>query len=77
MPRESEIIAVKDPVCGSDVDAAEAAGRLEYEEYQGWAYFFCSAKCHALFQASPDRYAERRRMFVARGPVEDREEERP
>jgi Cu+-exporting ATPase len=46
--------AVKDPVCGMDVDVATAAGRTEY---QGQEYFFCATTCKEKFDAHPNQYA--------------------
>jgi Cu+-exporting ATPase len=46
-------IAVKDPVCGMDVEAATASGRTEYK---GQTYFFCGSKCKDKFDLSPDQY---------------------
>jgi YHS domain-containing protein len=45
--------AVKDPVCGMDVDVVTAAGRTEYK---GQEYFFCGTTCQEKFDAHPDQY---------------------
>jgi Cu+-exporting ATPase len=45
--------AVKDPVCGMDVEAATAAGRTEYK---GKTYFFCGSKCKEKFDHNPEQY---------------------
>ncbi len=45
--------AVKDPVCGMDVDAATAAGRTEHE---GQTYYFCGSKCKEKFDRNPEQY---------------------
>lgn len=45
--------AVKDPVCGMDVDAATAAGRTEYK---GQTYSFCGSKCKEKFDLNPEQY---------------------
>ncbi len=45
--------AVKDPVCGMDIDTATAAGRTEYE---GQTYYFCAAKCKEKFDLKPEQY---------------------
>jgi Cu+-exporting ATPase len=42
--------AVRDPVCGMDVDPTRTAFTSEYE---GQAFFFCSAHCKATFDANP------------------------
>ena len=45
--------AVKDPVCGMQVDPAKTPHKAHYE---GHEYFFCSAGCRAKFQKEPSRY---------------------
>ena len=45
--------AVKDPVCGMDVDPAKTPHKSNHE---GHEYFFCSAGCRAKFQKEPSRY---------------------
>jgi YHS domain-containing protein len=45
--------AVKDLVCGMDVDTAAAAGRTEYK---GQTYFFCGAPCKEKFDLNPAQY---------------------
>ena len=45
--------AVKDLVCGMDVDPAAAAGRTEY---QGQTYYFCGTKCKEKFDLNPEQY---------------------
>ena len=44
---------VTDPVCGMIFDIEKASFQ---EDYQGWAYFFCSNACHRRFKQSPERY---------------------
>jgi Cu+-exporting ATPase len=44
--------AVKDPVCGMDVEAATAAGQSEHE---GQTYYFCGSKCKESFDLSPEQ----------------------
>ena len=44
---------IRDPVCGMQVDPAEAAHRYEY---RGETWYFCCAGCRAKFEADPDRY---------------------
>ncbi len=44
----------KDPVCGMDVNPADAVGS---EEFGGQKYYFCSASCLEKFQADPEQYA--------------------
>ena len=45
--------AVKDLVCGMDVDAATSAGRAEYK---GQTYYFCGVKCNEKFNLNPEQY---------------------
>ena len=45
---------VIDPVCGMNVDPADAAGSSTYE---GLAYYFCSQHCLTQFERSPEQYA--------------------
>jgi YHS domain-containing protein len=45
--------AVKDPVCGMDVETATAAGRTEYK---GQTYSFCGSKCKEKFDLNPEQY---------------------
>lgn len=46
--------AVKDPVCGMDVDPGSALRH----EYAGKTYHFCSEHCRAKFHAEPGKYAQ-------------------
>ncbi len=43
--------AVKDPVCGMDVDPATAAG---HAEHNGQTYHFCCAGCRQKFNLNPE-----------------------
>ena len=43
----------KDPVCGMDVDEAEAAAK---SDYQGQSYYFCSLGCKQAFDKEPQKY---------------------
>ena len=45
--------AVKDPVCGMDVEPAKADG---FSERQGQTYYFCGMKCKEKFDHNPDQY---------------------
>src|ERR1700681_2701729 len=42
----------KDPVCGMDVDPANARYQTQHDRKE---YFFCSAGCLAKFQANPEK----------------------
>lgn len=43
-----------DPVCGMQIEEADAAGT---SEHQGERYHFCSTSCKQKFDESPERYA--------------------
>jgi YHS domain-containing protein len=43
----------KDPVCGMEVDPAQAAGRVEYK---GQTYYFCAPGCQRAFEKEPEKY---------------------
>jgi YHS domain-containing protein len=45
---------IKDPVCGMTVDPKTAEYSVDYE---GRAYYFCSADCLEAFEDSPEEYA--------------------
>ena len=47
--------AVKDPMCGMEIDRAKAA---EESEYNGKTYYFCSRSCKEMFDKDPKRYAD-------------------
>jgi Cu+-exporting ATPase len=51
---------VKDPVCGMEIDPADAVGTVEHE---GKTYHFCSESCVEKFQADPD-------VYLGEGPPE-------
>jgi P-type Cu+ transporter len=48
--------AVKDPVCGMDIETATAAGRTEHK---GQTYYFCASKCKEKFDLTPEQYVGR------------------
>jgi P-type Cu+ transporter len=52
--KEVPMATVQDPVCGMEIDSAEAAAS---EEYEGKTYYFCSQACHQRFLAAPEQYA--------------------
>jgi YHS domain-containing protein len=47
------MMMAKDPVCGMDVDPAQAAGQ---SQYQGQTYYFCSPGCKRAFDKEPQKY---------------------
>lgn len=50
---DRQAVAVKDPVCGMDVDPN--AGKPSFE-YANETYHFCSQKCHDKFAGEPQHY---------------------
>jgi YHS domain-containing protein len=44
-----------DPVCGMSIDPDKAAGMSRID---GQAFYFCSARCNAAFDADPSRYTD-------------------
>lgn len=48
--------AVKDPVCGMDVETATAAGRTEHK---GQTYYFCGSKCKEKFDLNAEQYVRK------------------
>ncbi len=42
-----------DPVCGMQIETADAAGQ---SEYQGRTIYFCSLGCKEKFDANPARF---------------------
>ena len=52
--KEEPMATVHDPVCGMDIDPADAAGT---EEYEGKSYYFCSKSCQEKFKAEPEKFA--------------------
>lgn len=47
---------VKDPVCGMEVDPAQAAATAEYE---GKTYYFCAPGCKIAFEREPEKYLDK------------------
>lgn len=43
----------RDPVCGMEIEEAQAADTAEYE---GRTYYFCSVNCADEFREGPARY---------------------
>ena len=46
---------VVDPVCGMNIDPADAAGQ---HTHKGHTYFFCNPSCLAKFKAEPEKYLQ-------------------
>jgi len=49
--QEQKASTVTDPVCGMQIDPAQAAGK---SEYKGTTYYFCSDHCKKTFDANPE-----------------------
>jgi Cu+-exporting ATPase len=48
--------AVKDHVCGMDIDSATAAGK---SEYNGQTFYFCGPMCKEKFDAKPEQFVHK------------------
>ncbi len=48
-------LSVKDPVCGMEINLADAAGKYEYK---GETYYFCHRSCLEKFQAEPAKFLQ-------------------
>lgn len=46
-------MAVKDPVCGMEIEPEDAVATSEHE---GETYYFCSRDCKESFDESPEDY---------------------
>lgn len=44
---------VVDPVCGMKLEPSQAAGM---SRLNGRPFYFCSARCNAMFDAAPSRF---------------------
>ena len=51
--KEEKMAMVRDPVCGMDIDPANAAGSQEHE---GKTYYFCSQGCLERFRVQPQAF---------------------
>jgi Cu+-exporting ATPase len=49
----AQTVPETDPVCGMEVDTADAIYRFEHA---GRTYFFCGAHCRATFSAWPANF---------------------
>src|SRR3954447_9160720 len=58
--------AVKDPVCGMDVDPHTAKHRTDHN---GRPYYFCSAGCPTKFRADPAKYLDPANAAASPAPV--------
>jgi Cu+-exporting ATPase len=45
--------AVRDHVCGMDIETVTAAGK---SEYKGQTYYFCGSTCKEKFDLKPEQY---------------------
>ncbi len=50
-------VALRDPVCGMELDPNRASSAGHAEKYQGEVFQFCSDKCQKKFQQDPAKYA--------------------
>jgi membrane fusion protein, copper/silver efflux system len=54
---QSEALALRDPVCGMQLDPNSSSSAEHVEKYQGEVFHFCSDKCQKKFQQDPAKYA--------------------
>jgi membrane fusion protein, copper/silver efflux system len=50
-------VALRDPVCGMQLDPNQGSAAGHSEKYQGEVFQFCSDKCQKKFQQDPAKYA--------------------
>jgi YHS domain-containing protein len=53
--REAATVKVIDPVCGMQIDPADAAASAAHDSH---VFHFCSEHCKRQFDAEPSRYAK-------------------
>jgi len=58
---------VKDPVCGMEIDAMDAAATSDYE---GTTYYFCAIACKERFDAEPAKFLGAAEEAAAEAPVQ-------
>jgi membrane fusion protein, copper/silver efflux system len=58
MAKPAPAAAVKDVVCGMDVDPTAAAGAGRTGTFRGKTYFFCSDDCKQKFEKEPGKYVK-------------------
>jgi Cu+-exporting ATPase len=49
----SSTTAMKDPVCGMEIDSSDATA---HTEHAGQTYYFCCSGCKAKFDKNPAQY---------------------
>jgi YHS domain-containing protein len=64
---KEESAAVKDPVCGMNVDP-HAPDAIK-SQHGGKTYYFCSRQCKKNFDANPEKYVPKAAAAVAIDPV--------
>jgi Cu+-exporting ATPase len=69
-PRPGAAPSAQDPVCGMEVDPANAAGQ---HEHAGSTFYFCNPGCRAKFMADPGRYLARKPAPEAPPPLAEGE----
>jgi membrane fusion protein, copper/silver efflux system len=53
----SEVVAVRDPVCGMPLSAEQMQSKAHVGEYRGEKFVFCSEQCQKKFEMDPAKYA--------------------
>jgi RND family efflux transporter MFP subunit len=54
--QEAQAVKAKDPVCGHEVDQAQAQAAGLTSAYQEKTYYFCSYSCNKQFDKDPEHY---------------------
>jgi len=57
LPSDQNAFALRDPVCGMQLDLNRASSAGHSEKYHGEVFQFCSDKCQKKFQQDPAKYA--------------------
>jgi len=57
LPSGQHAVALRDPVCGMQLDPNLASSAGHSEKYHGEVFQFCSDKCQKKFQQDPAKYA--------------------
>ena len=55
--KEEAPIAVKDPVCGREIEPATAYSKTEYDNEM---FYFCSKHCSEEFNKNPKKYTSKK-----------------
>ena len=59
-PAQQKGVGPRDPVCGHEVEEAQAKAAGLTSEFNGIIYYFCSYACNKQFEKDPERYQGQR-----------------